>query len=280
MRLGQARELERQRIGHVVQAARRHLHVLGHRAVHAVAEALARRAQVVAARPAHQARAADDRRRLADDAVALAEAAHGAPGSARSCRRTRARASPARSPATSACRTPGARPIRTPTPRPPRAGRRRRRSPGPAPRAAPPPSARARTARRLIGSSGSMSMQCGCEREPVASTTSHFDAFYIRLRTESARGSSARPLERRLPDLAADLAAGSPCRSVLARLELVGVDDERRAEDDERRAVRGALDGLRGSRARRPPAPAPRPLRTTSSSSSIGLSPLTIRRSS
>ena len=56
VRLGQARDLERQRVGDVVQAARRHADVLRHRAVDAVAESLARGAQVVAARAAHQAR--------------------------------------------------------------------------------------------------------------------------------------------------------------------------------------------------------------------------------
>ena len=73
VRLGQAGQLERQRVGHVVQAARGHFHELGHRAVDAVAEALARRAQVVAAGAAHQARAADHGGGFADHAVAFAE---------------------------------------------------------------------------------------------------------------------------------------------------------------------------------------------------------------
>ena len=75
MRLGQAGDIERQRVRHVVEAAGSHAHVAGHRAVDPVAEPLARRAQVVASAPAHQAVAADARRRLADHPIAFAEAA-------------------------------------------------------------------------------------------------------------------------------------------------------------------------------------------------------------
>ena len=75
----QAGDLERQRIGNAVQAARRHADPLRHRAVDAVAESLARRTEVVASGPAQHALAADVRRRLADDPVAFLEAAHGAP---------------------------------------------------------------------------------------------------------------------------------------------------------------------------------------------------------
>ncbi len=74
VRLGQARDVEGQRIGDVVQASRRHADELRHGAVDAVAEPLALRAQVVAARAAEQARSANLGRRLADDAVALAKA--------------------------------------------------------------------------------------------------------------------------------------------------------------------------------------------------------------
>ena len=63
VRLAQAGVLEGQRVGDRVQAARRRGDVGGHRAVDAVAEALAGRAQVVAAGAAHQARAADHARR-------------------------------------------------------------------------------------------------------------------------------------------------------------------------------------------------------------------------
>ena len=42
MRLGEAGDVERQRVGNVMQAARGHAHVLRHRAVHAITEAFAR----------------------------------------------------------------------------------------------------------------------------------------------------------------------------------------------------------------------------------------------
>ena len=96
VRLGQARDVERQRVGNVMQAARRHAHVLRHRAVDAVAEALARRAQVVATGAAHQALAADVGGGLADDAIAFLEAPSRRRRPGRRRHRTRARASPAR----------------------------------------------------------------------------------------------------------------------------------------------------------------------------------------
>ena len=61
-----------------MQTPRGHLHVRGHRAIHAVAEAFARRAQIVAARAAQHALAAHLRRRLAHHAIAFAEMFHGA----------------------------------------------------------------------------------------------------------------------------------------------------------------------------------------------------------
>ena len=76
MRLGEAGDVERQRVGDRVQAARRHPHELRHRAVEAVAEPLARRTEVVAAGAAQQAVAADLRRRLADHAVPFTKPAH------------------------------------------------------------------------------------------------------------------------------------------------------------------------------------------------------------
>ena len=84
--------LERQRVGDGVEAARRHRDVGGHRAVDAVAEALARRAQVVAPGAAHHAGAADDGGRLADDAVAFLERRARPCRPWRPCRRTRGRA--------------------------------------------------------------------------------------------------------------------------------------------------------------------------------------------
>ena len=80
VRLSQTRQIERQRCRHVVQTARRHPHIVGHRAVHAVAESLAGRAEIVPAPPAHRARATDNGGRFADNAVALAEAADRAAG--------------------------------------------------------------------------------------------------------------------------------------------------------------------------------------------------------
>ena len=59
-----------------MQAAPRHADPPRHRTVHAVAEALAGRTQLVAAGPAHQARAADARGRFAHHAVAFAHALH------------------------------------------------------------------------------------------------------------------------------------------------------------------------------------------------------------
>ena len=78
MRLRQARDVERQRVGDVVQASRRHPHPLRHRAVHAISKALARRTEIVSSGPAQHALAADFRRRFADDPIAFLEAAHGA----------------------------------------------------------------------------------------------------------------------------------------------------------------------------------------------------------
>ena len=69
--LRQAGFLERQLVRHPVQTAGRHADVLGHRAVDPVAEAFARRIEVVQPLTRHRVHGVDDRRRLADDAVAF-----------------------------------------------------------------------------------------------------------------------------------------------------------------------------------------------------------------
>ncbi len=61
-----------------MQASRRDANELRHRAIHAIAKPLPLRAQLVAACPAHDTRAADARRGFTDDPVPLPQAGDGA----------------------------------------------------------------------------------------------------------------------------------------------------------------------------------------------------------
>src|ERR1051325_4580137 len=64
-----------------MQTARRHAHVVGHRAVRAVTKTRTFGTQVVFARPAVKALAANDGRGFRDDAVPLTKSLYAAPGS-------------------------------------------------------------------------------------------------------------------------------------------------------------------------------------------------------
>src|SRR4029077_8710634 len=80
MRLCQTGQLERQRVGDSVQAARGNLHVRRHRAVDAVAEAFPLRAQIVAAGLAQQTVATHHGGRFRHDTVTFAERLYRASG--------------------------------------------------------------------------------------------------------------------------------------------------------------------------------------------------------
>src|SRR5262249_8948353 len=76
VRLGETRDLERERVRDLVQTARRHAHASRHCAVDAIAKSFSPRAQVVPAGPAEQTVAADPRSGLAYHPVSLSKSAN------------------------------------------------------------------------------------------------------------------------------------------------------------------------------------------------------------